>query len=144
MAKKNQQGVGNAVPAPEVLMGTDQLPANVELADGVSVPLGDIVRRAHADSGLDVAAWNALPETDRDAAILAARDVLAAEAADEEEQEEQDEQDLDLVECAVLHDSIYGKHDQIIELDAVQAEAARAAGYVDTHPNAIKAIRETA
>lgn len=45
------------------------------------------------------------------------------------------------VECAVLHDSIYGKHDSIIELPADQAEAAASAGYVDTHPNAIAAIR---
>lgn len=50
----------------------------------------------------------------------------------------------DAVECAVLYDSVYGKHDDIIELDADAAEAARAAGYVDTHPNAIKAIRGAA
>jgi len=48
---------------------------------------------------------------------------------------------LEVVECAVLYDNIYGRHDDIIELPAEQAEAARAAGYVDTHPNAIKAIR---
>lgn len=46
------------------------------------------------------------------------------------------------VECAVLFDCIYGKHDDIIEMDADLAEAARAAGFVDTHPNAVKAIRE--
>lgn len=43
--------------------------------------------------------------------------------------------------CAVLCDCVYGKHDEILELDANVAEAAYAAGYVDTHPNAIKAIR---
>lgn len=48
------------------------------------------------------------------------------------------------VECAVLFDCIYGKHDDIIEMDADLAEAARAAGFVDTHPNAIKAIRDHA
>lgn len=46
------------------------------------------------------------------------------------------------VECAVRFDSVYGKHGEIIELDAAAAEAAYAAGYVDTHPNAIRAIRE--
>lgn len=46
------------------------------------------------------------------------------------------------VECAVLHDCIYGKHDDIISLDAAEAKAAEAAGYVDTHPNALRAIRE--
>lgn len=46
------------------------------------------------------------------------------------------------IECAVLCDCVYGKHDDIISLDRAEAETARAAGYVDTHPNAIKAIRE--
>lgn len=50
----------------------------------------------------------------------------------------------DVVECAVLYDSIYGKHDDIIELDADTAKAAEAAGYIDTHPNAITAIRDAA
>lgn len=45
------------------------------------------------------------------------------------------------VECAVLHDSVYGKHDEIITLPEDQAVAVAAAGYVDMHPNAIKAIR---
>lgn len=46
--------------------------------------------------------------------------------------------------CAVLCDCVYGKHNDILELDADVAEAARVAGCVDTHPNAIKAIREGA
>lgn len=50
----------------------------------------------------------------------------------------------DTIECAVLCDSIYGKHDDIIELDAATAHAAKAAGWVDTHPGAIKAIRDAA
>lgn len=45
------------------------------------------------------------------------------------------------IECAVLHDCVYGKHDDIIVLDRAVAEAAAQSGYVDTHPNAIKAIR---
>lgn len=48
------------------------------------------------------------------------------------------------VECAVLYDSIYGKHDDIIQLDEETAKAAEAAGYIDTHPNAILAIRDAA
>lgn len=50
----------------------------------------------------------------------------------------------DTVECAVLYDSIYGKHDDIIKLGPDAAKAAESAGYVDTHPNAIKAIRDAA
>ena len=46
-----------------------------------------------------------------------------------------------LVECAVLHDCVYGKHDEIVQLSPAIAEAAANAGCVDPHPNAIKAIR---
>ena len=46
-----------------------------------------------------------------------------------------------LVECAVLCDCVYGKHGEIIELAPEAAKAAQAAGCVDTHPNAIKALR---
>lgn len=46
-----------------------------------------------------------------------------------------------LVECAVRMDCIFGKHDEIIELPASQAKAAEAGGFVDTHPNALAAIR---
>lgn len=142
MAKKRiQQAAGNPPPTPpppptlEVLTGTDSLPANVDLVSGGTVQLGDIVRRAYEDSGLDVAAWNALSQEDRDTAILAARDLLAEDEIEEEQ---------DLIECAVLHDSIYGKHNEIIRLTVEHAAAAEAAGYVDSHPNAIKAIREPA
>jgi hypothetical protein len=51
------------------------------------------------------------------------------------------EEPADLVECAVLYDSVYGKHDDIIQLPRAQADAAHAAGFVDTHPHAMKAIR---
>lgn len=46
-----------------------------------------------------------------------------------------------MVECAVLLDCIYGKHDDIITLTEGEAKSAQVGGYVDTHPNAIKAIR---
>jgi hypothetical protein len=46
-----------------------------------------------------------------------------------------------LVECAVLHDCEYGKHDEIVMLAPATAEAAAKANCVDPHPNAIKAIR---
>lgn len=46
------------------------------------------------------------------------------------------------VECAVRFDCYLGKHDDIIELDAADAKRAEASGFVDTHPAAIKAIRE--
>lgn len=63
----------------------------------------------------------------------------AAEASPE--QTPPPEEPADLVQCAVLYDSVYGKHDDIIELPRAQADAAHAAGFVDTHPHAMKAIR---
>lgn len=45
------------------------------------------------------------------------------------------------VVCAVRMDCIYGKHDDVIELPVPEAQAAEDAGFVDTHPNAIAAIR---
>lgn len=130
MAKNNQ--------AQAVLLGTDALPAQVPLAEGVVVQLGDVVGRAFEDSKLDVEAWNGLSVEDRDAAILGARDALAAEAAAPPVEKGKK------VECVVLYDSIYGKHDEIIKLGAAAAKAAAEAGYVDPHPNAIKAIRDAA
>lgn len=48
----------------------------------------------------------------------------------------------DKIECAVLHDCVYGKHDDIILLDRHEAEAAAKANCVDPHPAAIKALRQ--
>lgn len=52
--------------ATETLNGSNTLPALVEIAEGKTVQLGQIVMRAHATSGLTVEAWNALPEAERD------------------------------------------------------------------------------
>ncbi|MGS1116879.1 hypothetical protein [Castellaniella sp. UC4442_H9] len=48
---------------------------------------------------------------------------------------------VDRIECAVRMDCIYGRHDDIITLTRDEARAAEVGGYVDTHPNAIAAIR---
>lgn len=48
---------------------------------------------------------------------------------------------VERIECAVRMDCIYGRHDDIITLTRDEASAAEAGGYVDTHPNAIAAIR---
>lgn len=50
----------------ETLNGSSTLPALVEIAEGKTVQLGQIVMRAHSTSGLTVEAWNALPEAERD------------------------------------------------------------------------------
>ena len=60
---------------PVVLHGTDNLPAHVEI-NGDSYPLGDIVRKAHALSGMSVDAWNRLPQHTRDDYIETALEAI--------------------------------------------------------------------
>lgn len=50
----------------ETLNGSNTLPALIEIAEGKTVQLVEIVMRARATSGLSVEAWNALPEAERD------------------------------------------------------------------------------
>lgn len=72
----------DVAPAPsepvEILVGSDLLPAQVEIASGHSVALGDIVSQAHAKSGLAADEWNALASTDREALLSATIDELKA------------------------------------------------------------------
>ncbi len=67
-------------PAKDVLVGSNVLPSNIELAEGVTVQLGEVVRKAHEASGLSVADWNALDEGDREARLAATVLELQAEA----------------------------------------------------------------
>lgn len=63
---------GKAGAAPqETLLGSNVLPANIELAEGVSVQLGEVVRQAFEHSGLSIADWNALEDGDREAELAA-------------------------------------------------------------------------
>lgn len=52
--------------APEVLTGSNTLPALIEVAEGRPLQLGAVVVVAHQASGLTAEAWNALPEAERD------------------------------------------------------------------------------
>ncbi|WP_313642145.1 hypothetical protein [Stenotrophomonas sp.] len=72
-------------PAKDVLVGSSVLPSNIELAEGVTVQLGEVVRRTHEASGLSVADWNALDDGDREARLAAT--VLELQAAAEAEAE---------------------------------------------------------
>lgn len=65
----------------KALLGSGLLPSDVVIADGKTVPLGDVVARAHADSGLTVDAWNALSAEDRDALLANEVQRLMSEAA---------------------------------------------------------------
>jgi len=77
---------GSAKTAPAAtLLGSNVLPAVIELVDGVSVPLGDVVRRAHETSGLTIADWNALGDGDREERLSATVLELQADAEAEAE-----------------------------------------------------------
>lgn len=65
------EGGTSAAPPPASLTGSNVLPSNVDLAEGVTLPLGDVVRKAHEASGLSIADWNALDDSDREARLAA-------------------------------------------------------------------------
>ncbi|MGE8288672.1 MAG: hypothetical protein ACN6RG_11970 [Stenotrophomonas sp.] len=65
------EGDTTAAPPPASLTGSNVLPSNVDLAEGVTLPLGDVVRKAHEASGLSIADWNALDDSDREARLAA-------------------------------------------------------------------------
>ena len=133
----------------EVLNGSSTLPAQVELAEGKSVTLGDVVRHAFAASGLSVEDWNkqdpakvhellqASIETmkaDPDAAIAA-----AAAAASSENQPPPPPKAKAKVKARVLssftHDDERREPNDLVELTAADAEAL--AGYIDTTAAAV-------
>ena len=60
----------------EILNGSNTLPALIEIAEGKSVQLGEIVQTAFKESGLTVEAWNALDETERDRQLNAVIDAM--------------------------------------------------------------------
>ncbi|MDG3575981.1 hypothetical protein P7F60_06270 [Rhizobium sp. YJ-22] len=57
------------IPEDMTLNGSNTLPAQIEIAEGKSVQLGEVVMLAFQKSGLQPEAWNDLPEADRDAAL---------------------------------------------------------------------------
>lgn len=62
------------------LLGSDILPAQVPLIDGVTVQLGAIVQHAHAASGLSIEDWNKLDGDAREALLAASVQQLTTEA----------------------------------------------------------------
>lgn len=75
MARKTQQTQTPKTPtaskpaSEETLNGSSTLPADIEIAEGQTVQLGEIVMKAHARSGLSAEAWNALPDDEREALL---------------------------------------------------------------------------
>jgi hypothetical protein len=67
-----------------VLIGTDTLPANIELTATKSVQLADVVNHGFKVSGLSLEDWNSLPVPERNEKLSAAVAALKAEAEAEE------------------------------------------------------------
>ncbi|HFJ9668285.1 TPA: hypothetical protein ACGW1F_004438, partial [Stenotrophomonas maltophilia] len=70
-AEGGSTSASTKTPASETLVGSNVLPANIELVEGVSVQLGEVVRKAFEHSGLSIADWNALDGDDREAELAA-------------------------------------------------------------------------
>lgn len=69
------------IPEDVTLNGSNTLPAQIEIAEGKSVQLGEVVMLAFQKSGLLPEAWNDLPEADRDAALNQLIEQMKAAAA---------------------------------------------------------------
>lgn len=54
---------------PETLNGSNTLPATIEIAEGQTLQLGELVAMSHQVSGLSVSAWNKMAEDKRDAQL---------------------------------------------------------------------------
>jgi hypothetical protein len=79
MSKRSQAKPATTPTAVETLNGSNTLPALIEIGEGKTIHLGEIVMRSHATSGLSVEAWNALPETERDDLLSATISELQAD-----------------------------------------------------------------
>jgi|GEM_PF-1429354 len=67
------------------LLGSNLLPGSIHLDGDVYVSLGEVVRHAHAASGLSIEAWNGLDDTLREAKVADAVEQLRSEAIAEAE-----------------------------------------------------------
>lgn len=65
----------------ETLLGSSVLPSMVEIGPEISVQLGEVVARAHTESGLSIADWNAMADDAREALLAATVEAMKAENA---------------------------------------------------------------
>lgn len=75
----------------EMLYGSSVLPSMIQLAEGNEVPLGAVVIRAHKESELSIAEWNALEADDREARLAEMVETMKSEIAAIEGTEDGDE-----------------------------------------------------
>lgn len=73
---------------PELLKGSDTLPAVIDLGHGKTITVGEVVALAHARSGLDAEEWNLNDDEDRESLLQAQVDTLREAVAREAAQAE--------------------------------------------------------
>jgi hypothetical protein len=72
---------GASSDAVETLLGSSVLPSLIDIGLDAPVLLGQIVMAAHAESGLTIADWNALPDTEREKLLAEAVENMKAAVA---------------------------------------------------------------
>lgn len=135
MSKKNE--AANSAPA-VILNGSDSFPAEVELAEGRTIPLGNLVAHAHTASGLSAEDWNKLEAEQRDELLQKSIDALKAEGAAENQQPPPPASKK--VKARVLVASVIaGEQRQPNDVITVDAATLKGnAGALDADPAAVK------
>lgn len=72
---------GTVLGPTDTLVGSSILPSLVDVGAEQAIQLGDVVKAAHALSGLSVEAWNALPDDEREALLAGAVEGLKSAVA---------------------------------------------------------------
>lgn len=81
-AQAKKEEAAKATAAPAALLGSDKLPAEIEVGSGQpDVQLDTVVAAAHTRSGLDVVAWNKLSAAKRGKALMAELEIMRGDAA---------------------------------------------------------------
>lgn len=124
---------------PGVLNGSNTLPAQIELAEGKSVPLGDVVRHAFSASGLSVEDWNKLEPAKADELLLASIETLKSAPPAAGGPPEKDPPKSPIVKARVLSSFRLGddQHQPNDLVELTPAEAAGLADYIDASPAAV-------
>lgn len=80
---KDKSATDSATPAatPVALLGSSVLPAEIDLGNGKTITLGDLVATAHGATQMSVEDWNAMPEDQRAEILAAAVEAARAQAA---------------------------------------------------------------
>lgn len=136
MSKKNE--AANSAPA-VILNGSDSFPAEVELAESRTIPLGTLIAHAHTASGLSADDWNKLEAEQRDELLQKSIDALKADGAAEQQQPPPPPAGKKVKARVLVASVIAGEHRQPNDVITVDAATLKGnAGALDADPAAVK------